>query len=33
LAKETEICSSPLGQDIVIKGAASLLLANELHLV
>lgn len=33
LADETEVAFSSLGQDIVIKGAASLLLANELHLV
>ncbi|MFC1878547.1 ROK family protein [Chloroflexota bacterium] len=32
LANETKIEISPLGQDIVIKGAASLLLANDLHL-
>jgi glucokinase-like ROK family protein len=33
LADETRVDFSSLGQDIVIKGAASLLLANELHLV
>jgi len=33
LADETEVTISSLGQDIVIKGAASLLMANELHLV
>ena len=33
LADETEVEISSLGQDIVIKGAASLLLANELNLV
>ena len=33
LANETEVEISSLGQDIVIKGAASLLLANELNLV
>jgi glucokinase-like ROK family protein len=33
LAESTEVAASSLGQDIVIKGAASLLLANELHLV
>jgi glucokinase-like ROK family protein len=33
LANETEVNFSSLGQDIVIKGATSLLLANELNLV
>ena len=33
LADETNVNFSSLGQDIVIKGAASLLLANELQLV
>jgi glucokinase-like ROK family protein len=33
LADKTRVDFSSLGQDIVIKGAASLLLANELHLV
>ena len=31
LAEKTQVGFSALGQDIVIKGAASLLLANELH--
>jgi len=31
LAEKTQVRLSTLGQDIVIKGAASLLLANELH--
>jgi glucokinase-like ROK family protein len=33
LADATEVDLSSLGQDIVIKGAASLLLVNELHLI
>jgi N-acetylglucosamine repressor len=33
MAEETKVYTSSLGQDIVIKGAASLLLANELQLV
>ena len=33
MAEETEVHISSLGQDIVIKGAASLVLANEMHLV
>lgn len=33
MAEETDVWISSLGQDIVIKGAASLVLANEMHLV
>lgn len=33
MAEDTEVYISSLGQEIVIKGAASLVLANEMHLV